>query len=547
MKRYIIAAITILAFVAGMVSCTGRKVIRQLDDFGSYINENPDSALFVLDSMSAAGIQGREANAKFALLYSMALDKSYIDVDNDSIIAPAVRWYRHHGSSDDKLKTLYYLGRTYGNAGNAEDEMKSYVKAEKYTEKAGDLTAVGMLYSAKGRIYSNIYSFDDAIENYILASDCYQKDNNISKYINSIFQIAGLYSMTGKPTKADSVLARTEPYRDRMSVTQKSSYYSILLSVSSGMETDNLITEYLTEVPDSAAVNWMAIAESYYNAGQIDKGINALGIHAGFTPFCDISSGYQALKADLYGEAGLYKTAYEALTSYVDITGIKDLNIFKGETKSIEDIEGFKSDIRIQRLWLAVMLLSIIIISLVSALIIIKLRSVSEKRKKEKAILEERKKHYMDLFNQAKREMKNLQKIADANTLDENIKTAVLERLNILHKFIGANISPGLSKSAAEELQKLMDDQAYFLESTRLSFTVEHPAFIRFLKRYNLTDAEISYCCLYCLGLNGNEIGSFLHRKSFYNISSVIRKKLNLEEYKTNLDIFLKEKMRNLN
>ena len=269
MKRYIIAAISILAFAASMVSCTDHEVIRQLNDVEAYINEHPDSALSVLDSMSAESIRGRKANARFALLYSMALDKSYIDVDNDSIIAPAVKWYRHHGSPDDKLKTLYYLGRTYGNAGNAENEMKSYVKAEKYAEKAGNRTAVGMLYSAKGRIYSSIYSFDDAIGNYILASDCYQKDNNIPKYINSLFQIAGLYSMTGKPTEADSVLAHTEPYRDRMSVTQKSRYYSILLSVSSGKKADNLITEYLTEVPDSAAVNWMAIAESYYNVSSM--------------------------------------------------------------------------------------------------------------------------------------------------------------------------------------------------------------------------------------------------------------------------------------
>ena len=94
MKRYIIAAITILVFAAGMVSCTNRKVIRQLDDIGSYINENPDSALSVLDSLSTAGIQGREANAKFALLYSIALDKSYIDATDDSLINIAVDWYR---------------------------------------------------------------------------------------------------------------------------------------------------------------------------------------------------------------------------------------------------------------------------------------------------------------------------------------------------------------------------------------------------------------------------------------------------------------------
>ena len=86
MKRYIIAAISILAFAASMVSCTDHKVIRQLNDVEAYLNEHPDSALTVLDSISTAGIQGRETNAKFALLYSIALNKSYIDIDNDSIL-----------------------------------------------------------------------------------------------------------------------------------------------------------------------------------------------------------------------------------------------------------------------------------------------------------------------------------------------------------------------------------------------------------------------------------------------------------------------------
>ena len=117
MKRYIIAAISILAFAASMVSCTDHEVIRQLDDVEAYINEHPDSALSVLDSLSTTGIQGREANAKFALLYSIALDKSYIDATDDSLINIAVDWHRKHGTAGERLKSYYYQGRVYQNSG----------------------------------------------------------------------------------------------------------------------------------------------------------------------------------------------------------------------------------------------------------------------------------------------------------------------------------------------------------------------------------------------------------------------------------------------
>ena len=41
-----------------------------------------------------------EARAKYALLRSMALDKNYIDVADDSLINVAVEWYSRRGDAD---------------------------------------------------------------------------------------------------------------------------------------------------------------------------------------------------------------------------------------------------------------------------------------------------------------------------------------------------------------------------------------------------------------------------------------------------------------
>ena len=129
-KRHIIILISVLVSAAGMISCADRVVIRELDNVETYISEHPDSALAVLDSISAMNIQGRKANAKFALLYSMALDKNYIDVMDDSLINIAVDWYHRHGTADERLKSYYYQGRVYQNAGDNEAAMESFVKAE---------------------------------------------------------------------------------------------------------------------------------------------------------------------------------------------------------------------------------------------------------------------------------------------------------------------------------------------------------------------------------------------------------------------------------
>ena len=94
-------------------------------------------------------------------------------------------------------------------------------------------------------------------------------------------------------------------------------------------------------------------------------------------------------------------------------------------------------------------------------------------------------------------------------------------------------------------LDKLTRDSNYFMESTKASFEIAHPEFLDFLKDSGLSEWEIGCCCLYSIGLNGNEISVYLNRKSFYNISCNIRKKLKMETG-ANIDTFLKQKMMEL-
>ena len=175
MKRYIIAAISILAFAASMVSCTDHKVIRQLNDVEAYLNEHPDSALTVLDSISTAGIQGRKANARFALLYSMALDKKHIYLTSDSLIMPAVTYYRNHGTDSDRAKSWYYLGRVQQNAGEYIQATVSLTHAEKYADLSGDSFYSGMTHRAMGDIFGDTFNSSESLKYYELAYSDFEK------------------------------------------------------------------------------------------------------------------------------------------------------------------------------------------------------------------------------------------------------------------------------------------------------------------------------------------------------------------------------------
>lgn len=117
--KYMKNCILIPLLAIFMVSCADRETIRLLDDVESYISEVL-TGRGCLDSLSGTGIQGKEANAKFSLLYSMVRDKNYMDVTDDSLVNIAVDWYRRHGTADERLKSYYYQGRVYQNAGDNE-------------------------------------------------------------------------------------------------------------------------------------------------------------------------------------------------------------------------------------------------------------------------------------------------------------------------------------------------------------------------------------------------------------------------------------------
>ncbi|MGM9763641.1 MAG: hypothetical protein ACI3ZQ_06445, partial [Candidatus Cryptobacteroides sp.] len=494
---HLLCAMSVICICA----CSGNNEIREtLQSVESFIEEKPDSALAVLQNIDGKTLHKNADRAKYALLLSMALDKNYIDVTNDSIIAPAVQYYAHHGSADEKLKTNYYLGRIYGNAGDSDNEMKYYVSAERYVHKSSDYNSIGRLYTSKALVYSGIYDFNDAIENQSISADYFLKAKNIPKYISAQLKLCNFYINVGEKSFAKNKLNVVKGYWRDMSDWQRSDYFSRYLVLAAADEKDSLISVYNKELKDSSLVNWLAVANSYYQAGCMNKSINALIQYKKYNKDFSSAAGYMALCSKIMYESGNFKAAYDALERYVNLSDKKDMTIFKGNTKSIENFEIAQYKNTIQKLWLCVLILGITLLALVLTIAVCMLRRDLAKRKIEKDRLEHEKMEiekerlrYEQLYTQAKVEAENLQTLVDSTKLDDNVRLAVTERLNVLNKFISENISYGASKSISQELERLIADREGFIESTKMSFILAHPNFMKYLKDAGLTDKEIGF------------------------------------------------------
>ena len=131
---------------------------------------------------------------------------------------------------------------------------------------------------------------------------------------------------------------------------------------------------------------------------------------------------------------------------------------------------------------------------------------------------------------------------------DDKTMALIRERLAVLDKVIASHISSDekVWKVSEVEVENLMSDRESFLISTMIVFKESHPGFINYLQKKGLSDWEIGYCCLYTLGLKGKDVGKFIMKKRHYIISSDIRSKLGLGEHDTNIGIYLRNLLSDL-
>lgn len=143
MKRVRVAILISLLFA----SCVGRNVMRDLSDIESYIDAHPDSALVAIRQIDTLSLKTKAQKARYALLHAMALDKSYIDTSNTSIIMPAVDYYSKHGNPEEKLKAWMYLGTEQFNDKKYNEAIVSFEQAIEYSNSVSDQNLQGVLYS----------------------------------------------------------------------------------------------------------------------------------------------------------------------------------------------------------------------------------------------------------------------------------------------------------------------------------------------------------------------------------------------------------------
>ena len=118
----------------------------------SMVDSLPDSALSLLKKVKYDELSAKD-KAEYSLLFTMAQDKSGLDVDNDSLIRIAYDWFQQHQDDSLYAKCLYYMGKYYMLNDSTEQAISLLTESSEKSNKIGDLKTESMALEKLSKVY----------------------------------------------------------------------------------------------------------------------------------------------------------------------------------------------------------------------------------------------------------------------------------------------------------------------------------------------------------------------------------------------------------
>lgn len=254
------------------------QIEQELSTAAKLMRSEPDSSLRIIENIDPDRILRRSTRAKYALIYSAALDKNYIDMDDDSLIRIAYRYYEKQVCSDSVRFLLnYHYGRIYQNSDDFQEAIRYYLTAEKYALTARKNYFLGLVYTRIGEVYSEQMNFNGALEYYQNAYDAWRKLRNPIFGNSAILNIANAYLSVGDNDNAvkyySTALELAKEDEDEDMVTAcLSNLGTIYVNEGDYSRALQTVKEIERTSPDDLSIHeYTILAKAYYLQHKIDS------------------------------------------------------------------------------------------------------------------------------------------------------------------------------------------------------------------------------------------------------------------------------------
>ena len=542
MRKSIAIIITSILVLSG---CNKQQSVsdRLLNEVEKAIAINPDSASNLLKSISSPEKLDDKAFARWCMLSGKITDEIFNSILPTYQLERAYDWYSSHGSPDEQVQILIYLGRSYFADGDYDKAMSIYTNALDIAEKNKLNNLTGYTYSYIGDLYGEKFMRTEAIKRYKAAAECFKKENNTDSYACALRDVGREYACIDSLSRALKILTIADSVaRNTKNIEVTASIDNALGNIYAMQNKYDKAEEYFLKalVGRETMPDYMALIDLYIASGAINKAQELLSKIPQDNPKYTYSIKY--LYYQIYNEEKNYKEALTNLKEYVEIT---DSIIYADNQSKILNIESKYNHLKIskevdrlkikQQSYIIVLVICIGILLLIIIGYLLYRKKAKEKIQRQQEELNriktdllyvslelEKKKRLLDTFKEKNESYEEMQEeISLLTTNYKQLQNKILEN-SPLHK----ELIHLANQNKPRNNKPLITDKQWKLIADEITYIYPNLRKYIYSRCPDLPEQDFWYCCLYISGFDTNTEAKLLN----ITVDSVRKKRLRLRQ-----------------
>ena len=543
MRKSIAIIITSILVLSG---CNKQQSVsdRLLNEVGKVIAINPDSASNLLKGISSPEKLDDKTFARWCMLSGKITDEIFTTILPTYQLERAYDWYSSHGSPDEQVQILIYLGRSYFADGDYDKAMSIYTNALDIAEKNKFNNLIGYIYDYIGDLYREKFMRTEAIKRYEAAAECFKKENNTDSYACALRDVGREYAEMDSLSHALHILIVAD------SVANKTKNIEVTASINNALGNiyamqnkydkaeKYLLKALLTgreKMPD-----YVALIDLYTTSGSINKAKELLSKIPQDNPQYTCSIKY--LYYQIYNAEENYKEALVNLEEYVNMV---DSIVYADSQSKILDIESKYNHLKISKEVdrLKIKQQSYIIISIICiiTLLLITIGYLLYRKKAKEKIQRQRDELYLiktNLLN-VSLELEKKKRLLDTskekneyyNKMQEEIILLTanykeLQNKSLENSPLFKELTHLTTQNKPRNNRSLITDEQWKLLTDEITHI--YPNLHRYIYSLcpDLQIQDFMYCCLYMYGFDTNAEAQLIN----ITVDSVRKKRLRLRQ-----------------
>lgn len=514
-----------------------------LNEVEKVIAVNPDSASNLLKSISSPEKLDDKTFARWCMLSGKITDEIFNSILPTYQLERAYEWYSSHGSPDEQVQILIYLGRSFFADGDYDKTMSIYTNALDIAEKNKLNNLTGYTYSYIGDLYGEKFMRTEAIKRYKAAAECFKKENNTDSYACALRDVGREYACIDSLSRALKILTIADSVaRNTKNIEVTASIDNALGNIYAMQNKYDKAEEYFLKalVGRETMPDYMALIDLYIASGTINKAKELLSKIPQDNPKYTYSIKY--LYYQIYNEEKNYKEALTNLKEYIEIT---DSIIYADNQSKILNIESKYNHLKInkeidrlkikQQSYIIVLVICIGILLLIIIGYLLYRKKAKEKIQRQQEELNriktdllyvslelEKKKRLLDTFKEKNESYDEMQEeISLLTTNYKQLQSKILEN-SPLHK----ELIHLANQNKPRNNKPLIADKQWKLIADEITYIYPNLRKYIYSRCPNLPEQDFWYCCLYISGFDTNTEAKLLN----ITVDSVRKKRLRLRQ-----------------